>query len=350
MKKLNLSLFQFHEIMNLKLGCYYPVKEFMDKKEFLSVLKSYKLKNNFFFPMPIFMDIGSEQKKKINNEKQIKLFYNKKLIGLFTDIQFYKLDKKNLLKSFFKTKNTDHPGVKNFLATKDFFINGKIKLSNDIMYNKKNYPEYWKNLFKKKGIKKIGSFHTRNIPHKTHEWIIDKIIKKCGYIFIHPMTGKLKKGDFKSSIIAKAYKIFKRVKDSPYIFINEFKSHARYAGPREAIFHAIVRKNFGCSHFYVGRDHAGVKNFYKKYESQKICKRYQKKIEISILSFQEPGYCVKCKKVTGRDDKCNHSKEYKKFLSGTKLRNLILANKQIPEFFVRKEIAKYLESKSIRNF
>ncbi len=348
MHKFNIDLLHYQEILNLKLGCYHPVKKFMDKENFLSVIKKFKLKNNSFFPMPIYLDIDSNQKKILEKRKKIKIFYKKKYVGLFFNCKCFKLEKKSILKEFFKTKKISHPGVRNFLATKEYFVSGDIKLSKNLNFDEKNYPKYWKELFKNKKLKKIGSFHTRNIPHKTHEWIIEKIKKICGNILIHPMTGKLKKGDFKSNCIVKAFKTLKKIKKSDKILISQFKSFARYAGPREAIFHAIIRKNFGCSHFYVGRDHAGVGKFYKKYESQRICKKYQKKIGINILALKEPGYCLKCKRVTGEDDFCSHKNELKKFLSGTDLRKLIILKKKIPEFFVRKEIAANLNLNSIR--
>ena len=259
------------------------------------------------------------------------------------------IEKKKLLHLFFKTKSLSHPGVKNFLSTKPFFISGDIKLSNKIYFNKKHYPAYWKKFLKKKQIKKIGSFHTRNIPHKTHEWLIQKIMKSCKNILIQPMTGKLKKGDFKSDVVRKAYNIFKKSNKDKNIFLSEFRSHARYAGPREASFHALVRKNYGCSHFFVGRDHAGVKNFYKKYESQKFCKKNQNKIGIKILDFKEPGYCKNCRKITGEGDNCIHSNKNKKFLSGTEIRKMIKLKRKLPEYYLSKEITQILSKKSLRN-
>ena len=348
MSKLKINSFQFQEILNLKLGCYYPVKKLMTKNEILSVLKFYRFHNKFF-PMPIFLDISEKEKKDIENQKKINLYYKKIKIGLLTNFDIFSLEKKKLLKLFFKTKSLSHPGVKNFLSTKPFFISGNIKLSKQILFEKKLYPDYWKKFFRRKKIVEIGSFHTRNIPHKTHEWLIHSILKKCKNILIHPMTGRLKKGDFKPNIVRQAYTIFKKINKNEKIFFNEFKSYARYAGPREASFHALVRKNFGCSHFFVGRDHAGVKNFYKKYESQIFCKKNQKKIGIKILNFKEPGYCKNCKKVTGEGDRCSHSYKLKKFLSGTEIRRMIKLKRKIPEYYVSKEIAQILSKKSLRN-
>ena len=131
-------------------------------------------------------------------------------------------------------------------------------------------------------------------------------------------------------------------------FFEEFLSYARFGGPREAAFHAIVRKNFGCTHFIVGRDHAGIKNYYSKYASQNFCKKYKTKIGLKILSFKEPYYCKKCRIMRGAFEKCSHKKIYKKFLSGTVIRRNILKNKKLPNYYLRKEILNKLSKKSIR--
>ena len=209
-------------------------------------------------------------------------------------------------------------------------------------------PIYWRSKFKKQKLKTIAGFHTRNIPHSTHEKLHDLALEKCDGLFIHPMTGKLKKGDFTRKTILKSYKIYLKKKKNNKVFFDEFLSHARFCGPREAAFHAIIRKNFGCTHFIVGRDHAGIKNFYSKYASQNFCKKNKKKIGLKILSFKEPFYCKKCKAMKGYSEKCRHKKENKKYLSGTTIRKHILNKKKLPKYYLRREILKILNNKSIR--
>ena len=258
------------------------------------------------------------------------------------------IDKKKYLKDIYGTNDINHPGVNFFLKKKNFFVNGEIKLNKQI---KKKYSiSKLKN--KLNNFEKITGYHTRNIPHKAHEWIINFGLKKTSAILINPMTGNLKRGDFKRSIVNKSFKILinSKYKNNKNIFYSDLLTYARYAGPREALFHAIIRKNLGCTHFLVGRDHAGVGSYYKKYASQKVCKKYEKKIQIKIISFKEPFYCKYCKNVINY--KCNHSnlKNYKTLLSGTKIRERILNNQKIPEFILDKRISKILTKKSIRGF
>jgi sulfate adenylyltransferase len=345
-EKININSLIYNEILNLKAGCYSPVKEFMGRHEFLNVLKFYKTKNNKFFPLPLFFDIDEKQKQKIENRKKIKIFKNKIFLGYLYNFSFYKIDKNKVLLDFFGTSSTKHPGVKNFLNTKKYFIDGKIKLINHKLINKKIYPRYWKKLFKKKKIKSIAAFHTRNIPHRTHEWIHNFAQQKCKNLFIHPMTGKLKKGDFKRKVVIQSYKILLREKKN--IYFSEFLSHARYAGPREAMLHALIRKNYGCSHFLIGRDHAGVGSFYKKYESQLKCKNKEKKIGINILAFKEPYYCKNCNKMNSTNGECGHTKKNKIFLSGTYIRKLIKMGKKIPSYYLNSKINKILNTNSLR--
>lgn len=344
---LKINSLQYFEILNLSNGCYNPVKKFMTKREIESVIFNYKYKK-FFFPIPIFFNISKNDRNKIEGKKNFQLIYNRKKIGIFYIDDIFKLDKKKYVKKYFGTNSKSHTGVKNFINLEDYFISGTVKLNNKLNFPNSFKPIYWRSKFKKKKLKTIAGFHTRNIPHSTHEKLHDMALEKCDGLFIHPMTGKLKKGDFTRSAILKSYKLYLKKKKNNRIFFDEFLSNARFGGPREAAFHAIVRKNFGCTHFIVGRDHAGIKNYYSKYASQNFCKKYKTKIGLKILSFKEPYYCNKCEMMRGSFEKCNHKKVNKKYLSGTVIRSHILKKKKLLKFYLRKEILNILDKKSIR--
>jgi len=192
----------------------------------------------------------------------------------------------------------------------------------------------------------LPGFHTRNVPHSAHQWIHQYMYKKYGSLLIQPLIGQYKKGEYKDKYIIKSNIDAAKLLQSTNTFCLPFFSYPRYAGSLEACLHAIVRKNYGCTHFWVGRDHAGYKNFFSKYKSQKFCKLKQKKIGIKIISEKEPFYCKIHKVVT---NKCNTRKcsKNKILISGTKIRNLIKKNKKIPSVFMRKEISKYLNKNSL---
>jgi sulfate adenylyltransferase len=344
---LKIDSLQYFEILNLCNGCYNPVKNFMTKNEIENVIFNFKYKKKFF-PIPIYFNISKKEYDKLLNKKNFILTYNKKKIGIFYINSVFKLDKKKYLKKYFGTSTIAHTGVKNFNNLNDYFISGKVKLEKKIKIPNSFRPRYWRTKFKNKRIKTIAGFHTRNIPHSTHEKLHDMALKVCNSLFIQPMTGKLKKGDFKRDAIIKSYKIYLDKKKNKNIFFDEFLSFARFGGPREAAFHAIVRKNFGCTHFIVGRDHAGIKNFYSKYASQNFCIKHQKDIGIDILSLKEPYYCDKCKRMLSISEKCKHKKRNKKYLSGTIIRKHILNKQKLPSYYLRKEILNNLSRKSIR--
>lgn len=338
----------FQELLNINNNLYLPLKTFNNFQDFESICSKMKLSNGKFFPIPILLGISILQKEKINNFKKINLEYRKKKIGYLNNIKIFTIDKKKYLKNIYGTNDTNHPGIKFFLKNKNFFVSGKIKL------NKQIKKEYSISKLKKKltSFKKLTGYHTRNIPHKAHEWIIDYGLKKTGAILVNPMTGKLKKGDFKRSIVNKSFKILinSKYKNNKNIFYKDLLTFARYAGPREALFHSIIRKNIGCTHFLVGRDHAGVGNYYKKYDSQKLCIKYQKKIGIKIISFKEPFYCKYCTKVINSNCKHKNLEDYKIFISGTEIRKKILSNKIISEKFLNQKISRILTKSSIRGF
>ncbi|MDC1148752.1 hypothetical protein OAT00_03690, partial [Pelagibacteraceae bacterium] len=195
-----------------------------------------------------------------------------------------------------------------------------------------------------KNFKTVAGFHTRNVPHLGHEWIHRYALNSCEALFIQPLVGQYKNREYKDSVIIKTNKFLS--KKNSKIFFSTLNSYPRYAGPREAILHAIIRKNFGCTHFIVGRDHAGYKNFYDKYASQKLCKKFEKKIKIIILKLNSPGICKDCKIIASRV--CSNCKSVKlQDISGTQIRNFLCQNKSIPEYLMRRSISKSLNKFSL---
>jgi len=203
---------------------------------------------------------------------------------------------------------------------------------------------------KKAGFKNIAGFHTRNVPHKAHEWIHRYALKICEALMIQPLIGQFKKNEYHEKVIVQSNKkLVNEIYRNKKIFLEFLNSYPRYAGPREALFHAIARKNYGCTHFLVGRDHGGVanaygQNYYKKYESQKLCKKYQSKLGIEIICFREPYYCRVCKKVVNA---CHHQEKKRIDINGTRIRNLLISGKKIPNILMRKKISKTLSYNSM---
>ena len=347
--KLNINHRNLLDIINLNFGVFNPLKEFVSKEDFLSILKDYTLINGKFFPVPIFINISKQSYKQNKKAKVIKVFYKSKKVCNLNVRSFYHLDKKKIGRKIFKTKNINHPGFSQFLKSGDYFVHCKIKKFNKKIIKNFNFtiPKKTKSIFSKSKLKTIVGFHTRNVPHRAHEWIHNFALKKCDGLFIHPLIGQFKKNEYKEKIIIKSnLKLINDVYKNKNIFFGFFNSYPRYAGPRESLLHALVRKNYGCTHFILGRDHAGVKKYYGKYASQNLCLKYQNAMKIKIIVFSEPYLCRICKRIVNK--KCvNCKKISKKLISGTLIRNLILKKLKVPDIYMRKSISCLLKSNSI---
>ena len=337
------------DIINIHFKCYFPLNKFVSKEEFLSIIKRYEIKKNKFFPIPIYLSVSKKNYDKIKNSQQIFAFYKNKKICTLKIFSFFKINKLEIGKKIFSTKNIRHPGLKEFLDSGEYFLNCSIKNFNkkimkDINYT---YPLKIKKIIKKKKLKTVAAFHTRNAPHRGHEWIHHYGLKKCEGLLIQPLIGQFKKGEFKENVIIKTNKkLINQVYKKKNILFALFNSYPRYGGPREALLHALVRRNYGCTHFLVGRDHAGIKNYYKKYESQKICFKFQGKLKIKIIKFKEPFLCMTCKKIINQ--KCTSCKKtIKKLISGTYIRKKIYNNSTIPKYYMSEQISRTLNRQSI---
>lgn len=339
------------DIKNIVEGAYAPLKGFLRKDDFLNVVSKMRLKDGQIWPIPIVLDISLPETKKLKEGENIVLIDKKNNeIALLENIEIYQYDKDFLSSNVFGTLDKDHPGVAEVYHMKDYLVGGEIRLISDSFFPKsslfKKYglsPEEVRSIFKEKGWKKIAAFQTRNIPHRSHEELQRKALEEVDGLFIQPVIGKKKKGDFKDKAIVGSYEILINEyypKEKVYLGILPLKM--RYAGPREAVFHALIRRNFGCTHIIIGRDHAGVGNYYHPEEAQNIFNNFlPEEIGINILKYDNLVYCRSCKKFVNQKD-FSHSDSDKVSLSGTKIRELIKKKQSLPEEIVRPRIASFL--------
>ena len=349
MPSIIISQRQYLECINLHQGVFNPVNSFMNKKEFEAVSEKMVLPNNKLFPLPIFFDFFKKDRKILEKNEKINLIFNKKEVGYFLPTEIFVCNKKKIAKKIFGYSKSNHPGVKTFYQTGKYFASGKVTMinENEINFYNLNFSiNEVKEFFKKKKWKKIVGFQTRNIPHFGHEYILQNILDNYDGLFINPLVGDKKKGDFTTEAIVKSYKtLIKKFYPKKKILFCLLTTNMRYAGPREAIFHAIIRKNFGCSHFLIGRDHAGVGNFYGDYEAHKLAKKIENKINIKIIKFKGPFFCKKCKIVTN-EVFCKHFDDKKLIIdiSATDIRKSLKKKGFKDCKFVRKEILNSLKN------
>ena len=336
---------QYSDFININYGVFSPLRNFVNKKQFNSILRK-KILDKYFFPYPIFFGLDRNQYNKIKNEKTLILKYKSKRLANIKKLDFFDIDKSLFGKKIFGKKFKKHPYFKIFNNENYKFFSFKIYKK----FNSNDLPKYFvsPSIFKKKiqRLKLLSGFHTRNVPHLAHEWIHQYLFKKYGGLLIQPLIGQYKKGEYKDQYIMRSNINATKFLKSTKVFCLPFFSYPRYGGPLEASLHAIVRKNYGCTHFWVGRDHAGYKSFFSKYKSQKFCKLNQKKLGIKIVSEKEPFYCKIHRVVTNKckTNKCNKNKI---LINGTKIRSLIKRNKKISNILMRKEISKYLNKNSL---
>jgi len=349
MLKINLNQNQFSDLLNLINGVFFPLKNFVNKDQFLNILKKNSFKK-FFFPFPIYFGIDKKKFKKIKNEKKIILTYNNQFLLKIKQINFFNIDKHNFGKKIYGKKYKNNPYFKKFNKENYKFLSFRFELLNkkNLKHKKFVSPKLFKRKYLCNNKKYLAGFHTRNVPHKAHEWIHKLMIKKYRSLLIQPLIGQYKVNEYKDNVIIKTNKMVIKSYRTKNVYLLPFFSYPRYAGPLEAALHAIVRKNYGCTHFWVGRDHAGYKDFFNKYESQKYCIKNEKKIGIKIINEKEPYFCHGCYKVVNA--RCINKKCYLKKgekISGTKIRELILKRKKIPKHLLSNKISKILSKKSL---
>lgn len=204
-------------------------------------------------------------------------------------------------------------------------------------------PEETKEIFRKNNWEHVAAFQTRNPPHRSHEHLQSKALEGRHGLFINPVIGPKKKGDFKDHHIINAYKILiEKYHPTDRVHLGTLHTFMRYAGPKEALFHALIRRNFGCTHMIIGRDHAGVGNFYGPYDAQKIFDNFDpKELGIEILKFENASYCHECSDMVVGSE-CGHADDKKAHISGTKLRESLLQGLPINDKIIRKEVVEYL--------
>ena len=341
MEKINLNFFQYLELEKLGTKVFSPVINFMNKQEFISVVNKMRFKKKIF-PLPIILDVKKNYKYK--KLKKIKLIYKSTIVGEIYNPEFYKIDKFKVTKKIFGTTSRKHPGVNEFLNKEEFFVGGKtifLKKVKHVLSKYEIFPRDVKKIIHKRNFNTVVGFQTRNVPHKAHEYLIRNSIENYDAILIQPLIGKKKIGDYSADSIMKSFKnLIKNYLPEKKIILSCLTTSMRYAGPREAIFHAIIRRNYGCSHFIVGRDHAGVGNFYKKYEAQKLIKKFEKLIGIKIIYSKGPYYCLKCDQIVTANI-CRHSgSKYEKQISGTYIRSKITKNSALDKKLFRRDLIK----------
>src|SRR5919199_5765315 len=337
-----------NDIENIADGIFSPLEGFVSRQDFESIVNTGRLKNGLAWTVPITLDSDDLKARKMKDAGQVALATdNNEKFAILNVEEIYSFDKIACAKSIYQTDDIKHPGVEKMLNMKDKLISGRVdvfkRIEQSPLRKYRITPAQTREEISRRKWKSVVGFQTRNVPHVAHEMLQKAALNLYDGLFVNPLIGKKKQGDFKDEVILKAYEtlIQNYYPNDRAIFVT-LHTEMRYAGPKEAIHHAIMRKNFGCSHFIVGRDHAGVSNYYPPFAAQEIFTDYPD-LEIAPLFFPTFYYCKKCLSYANERN-CPHAQEFREELSGTKMRKIVSTHEIPARHLMRPEIARLIMS------
>lgn len=344
MNMLSIDLDAYLEATNFCEGVFHPLEGFMAEADYRSVVNEMHTAAGVLWPLPITLNVPKEHISEIEKSERITLFFQNEAVGELFQDGLFEVDARADATRVFGTEDPTHPGVRRELNRSRYRVGGRVVLSKSF---RSEFPEWdlspaqTKIFFARNGWHNIASFQTRNPPHRAHEYLQRVAMEISDGILIQPLIGWKKSGDFTPQAIIGAYDIMIREFYPGHAILTTLRTPMRYAGPREAVFHAIVRRNYGCTAFIVGRDHAGVGTYYGKYEAQEMAKSLAKEIGIDILSLAGPRYCSRCECIS-TERTCGHDQRSIIDISGTEMR-MFLSSRTAPDTrLMRPEISSYL--------
>ncbi len=349
LSKVRLRSKDVSDLTMLAMGAFNPLRGFLGEKDYRRVVKEMRLRNGLLWPIPITLSISKEEADKVKEGQKVALVNsdNNEVIASMLIEEKYSYDKRAEALQVFGTDDERHPGVKKIYEQGEVYLGGPVMVFSEGDYAER-FPEFarpaeTRPIFADKGWTSIAAFQTRNPMHRSHEYLTKIALEVCDGLLIHPIVGKLKVGDIPAEVRMECYKV---LLDNYYpkdrVVLKVYPMEMRYAGPREAILHAIIRQNYGCSHLIVGRDHAGVGNYYDPFDAQKIFDQLNPgDLYIKPLRLDVAFWCNKCGSMTSFKT-CPHENEDHLLISGTKLREMLIRGERPPEQFSRKEVVDIL--------
>ena len=329
------------DLINIKTGLLEPLDGFMGYDDFISVVDNMTLADGkTVWTIPITLNVSKQIFKQCKRDMRLSLYYDGIRCAELKMKDGFIMEDRHLEKVF-RTLNPAHPGVAKEKTRSPYRVGGRISVIDPAIFYGALNPAVTKTHFKEMGWRTVCGFQTRNPIHNAHEHLQRVALDLCDALFINPITGWKKAGDFTEEAVVTAYeKMISEFYPKDRIYFAGLKTQMRYAGPREAVFHAIIRKNLGCTHFIIGRDHAGVGGFYGSYDAHALAREIMERhdLGIELLLFNEPYYCSKCGFIV-TNKTCAHEATHRTEVSGTIIRECMIEKRLPPEILMRPEIS-----------
>jgi len=338
---------QLADLEMLAIGAYSPLGGFMKRADYLGVVNDMHLANGLPWTVPITLSTTSEQAATLKEGSQAALLNEHgTLQAVMTIEEKYGYDKQHEASKVYRTTDEAHPGVNAMYQQGDILLGGPVRvvaLQNQTFAQYRYTPGQSRQLFVERGWKRVVGFQTRNPVHRAHEYIQKCALETVDGLYLHPLVGDTKGDDIPAHVRMRCYEVLlANYYPTDRVILGVLPAAMRYAGPREAIFHALMRKNYGCSHFIVGRDHAGVGNYYGTYDAHHIFAEFDPaRLGITPMFFDHTFFCRSCDSMASSKT-CPHGDDHHVTLSGTKVRQMLQAGEIPPREFSRPEVAKVL--------
>ncbi len=338
---------QLADLEMLAIGAYSPLGGFMNRADYLGVVNDMHLSNGLPWSVPITLSASQDEADAIKLGSQVALVNAQGTLQAVMYVEEkFGYDKQVEARNVYRTEDEAHPGVKVVYQQGDVLLGGPVRvvaLQEQAFATYRHTPTQARQLFTERSWKRVVGFQTRNPVHRAHEYIQKCAMETVDGLFLHPLVGDTKGDDIPADVRMRCYEVLlKSYYPADRVVLGVLPAAMRYAGPREAIFHALMRKNYGCSHFIVGRDHAGVGNYYGTYDAHHIFAEFDPaKLGITPMFFDHTFFCRTCDSMASSKT-CPHGNDQHVTLSGTKVRQMLQAGEIPPREFSRPEVAKVL--------